>query len=168
MDMGVFHWKHGLWLLLLVLAQVLVLNQIHVGGYATPFAYVYFMLKLNRCVRINVLLLLGFFLGLTIDVFSNTPGMHAAATTLLAFVRSWLLTLFMSRDSADDWEPGIRSMGFSSFLGYVLLSIFFHHAILLLLDTFSFFSWSLLLLKVLCSTALTTFCIMMMECVRRK
>ena len=146
--MNVSYWKRGLWLLALVLVQVLVLNQIHIGGYATPFAYVYFMLVLNRDVKRNVLLLLGFFVGLVIDVFSNTPGMHAAATTLLAFVRPWL--------------------GFGSFLGYAAMAVFLHHAVLLLLDTFSFFSWTLLLLKVVCSTALTTFCVMMMESVRRK
>ena len=166
--MNVSYWKRGLWLLALVLVQVLVLNQIHIGGYATPFAYVYFILVLNRDVKRNVLLLLGFFVGLVIDVFSNTPGMHAAATTLLAFVRPWLLTLFVPRDSVDDWEPGIRSMGFGSFLGYAAMAVFLHHAVLLLLDTFSFFSWTLLLLKVVCSTALTTFCVMMMESVRRK
>ena len=142
--MNVSYWKRGLWLLALVLIQVLVLNHIHIGGYATPFAYVYFMLVLNRDVKRNVLLLLGF------------------------FVRPWLLTLFVPRDSVDDWEPGIRSMGFGSFLGYAAMAVFLHHAVLLLLDTFSFFSWTLLLLKVVCSTALTTFCVMMMESVRRK
>ena len=166
--MTVSYVKRSLWVLVLVLVQVLVLNQIHVGGYATPFAYVYFMLVLNRDVKRHTLLLLGFFLGLAIDVFSNTPGMHAAATTLLAFVRPWLLSLFLPRDSADDWEPGIRSMGFAPFLRYALSGVFLHHAVLLLLDTFSFFDWAVLLLKIVCSTVLTVICVLTMESVRKK
>lgn len=166
--MSTSYLQRGLWFLLLVLVQVLVFNHIHIGGYATPFIYVYFILVLNRDVSRNTLLLLGFSLGLVIDVFSNTPGMNAAATTLLAFLRPSLMTLFVPRDSNDDWEPGIRSMGISPFLGYAVVCVLLHHIVLLVMDTFSFFNWGLLLLKILFSTLLTTCCVMALESFRRK
>ena len=49
----------------------------------------------------------SFLLGLTVDIFSNTPGMNAAAATLLAFMREPILRLVTLRDSAEDFEPGI-------------------------------------------------------------
>lgn len=164
--MAVSYLKQIFGLLILVLVQVLVLNHIHIGGYATPFVYVYFLLVLGCNVRRNTLLLTGFFLGLLIDMFSNTPGMNAAATTFLAFIRPSILKLFIPRDSAEDFIPSGRSMGFLSFLGYVLVAVLIHHTILLLIDTFSFFSWKILLLKILCSTLLTTCCVVVLGCMR--
>ncbi len=165
--MGIVYIKRILWLVLLVLVQVLVLNHIHLGGYATPFLYVYFILVLNCDVKRNEMLLMGFFLGLVVDVFSNTPGMNAAATTLLAFLRPMLLNSFVSHDTIGEWEPSVRSMGFGSFLGYATLSILIHHSLLLVLDTFSFFDWILLLLKLIGSVILTTCCVIAMESMRR-
>ena len=72
------------WFLALALLQVLVLNRMHVAGYATPFFFIYFILKFNSRVGRNVLMLWAFALGLTVDVFGNTPGMNAAAATCLA------------------------------------------------------------------------------------
>ena len=57
------------WFLGLVLLQVLVLNQMHVGGYATPFFYIYFILKFNSRIGRNNLMLWAFFLGLMVDAF---------------------------------------------------------------------------------------------------
>ena len=142
-------------------------DHIHVAGYATPFIYIYFLLMLNLDTKRNTLLLAGFLLGLVIDMFANTPGMNAAATTLLAFLRPWLLSLFVPRDNTDDRRPGVRSMGFGPFLGYVLTAVFVHHTVLLLLDTFSFFDWKTLVLKVLASTALTTFCVAVLDSTRK-
>ena len=48
------------WFLGLVLLQVLVLNQMHVAGYATPFFFIYFILKFNSRVGRNELMLWSF------------------------------------------------------------------------------------------------------------
>ena len=87
------------WFIGLVLLQVLILNNVHIAGYATPFLYIYFILKFNSGTSRNELMLWAFFFGLTIDVFSDTPGMNAAATVLLAFLRPSLLRLFTPRDN---------------------------------------------------------------------
>ena len=76
------------WFIGLVLLQVLILNSVHIAGYATPFLYIYFILKFSSGTSRNELMLWAFFFGLTIDIFSDTPGMNAAATVLLAFVCS--------------------------------------------------------------------------------
>ena len=74
------------WFIGLVLLQVLILNNVHIAGYATPFLYIYFILKFNSGTSRNELMLWAFFFGLTIDVFSDTPGMQQQPCCLLFFV----------------------------------------------------------------------------------
>lgn len=77
--------KYTIMLVVLVLLQVLLLNNIQFSGYINPYMYVLFILLLPFETPRYLLLLLGFFLGLLVDIFSNTPGFHASATTFLAF-----------------------------------------------------------------------------------
>lgn len=111
------------WFIGLVLLQVLILNSVHIAGYATPFLYIYFILKFSSGTSRNELMLWAFFFGLTIDIFSDTPGMNAAATVLLAFLRPSLLRLFMPRDNPDSLIPSFKTMGISPFLN-ILLQVF--------------------------------------------
>ena len=156
------------WFAGLVLLQVLVLNHMHITGYATPFFFIYFILKYNSGVSRNVLMIWAFLLGLSVDIFGNTPGMNAAAATLLAFMRGPILRLVTLRDSVEDFEPGIKSMGFSPFFRYILLCTFLFCTILLVIDTFSFFNLSVLLLKILTDASITIVCILCAEAIRRK
>jgi len=151
------------WFIALALLQVLVLNNVHIAGYATPFLYIYLIVKMSSGVSRNELVLWGFFLGLIIDVFSNTPGMNAAATTFIAFIRPYLLRLFSPRDISDEIVPAIKIIGVSPFIKYVVTCVLFHHASLLLIDSFSFFEFSTLLIKIGSSTLLTVVCVMCIE-----
>ena len=72
------------WFIGLVLLQVLILNNVHIAGYATPFLYIYFILKFNSGTSRNELMLWAFFFGLTIDVFS---------IEFFSFSGIWLLLL---------------------------------------------------------------------------
>lgn len=99
----------------MVLLQVLILNNVHIAGYATPFLYIYLILKFESDTPRNALMLWAFFLGLAVDVFSDTPGMNAAATVLLAFLRPTFLRLFVPRDTLDTFGSGYPYNGDSSF-----------------------------------------------------
>ena len=151
------------WFIGLVLIQVLVLNQLHVGGYATPFLYIFFILKFNSKIGRNSLMFWSFLLGFTVDVFGNTPGMNAAACTCLAFFRNSLLRLVTLRDLDEAFRPGIKSLGVAVFFRYVLLASTLFCTLLLLIDTFSFFNLSVLFLKIVTSVVSTMVCIFCVE-----
>lgn len=155
------------WFVGLVLLQVLILNNVHIWGYATPFLYVYFILKFSSGTSRNELMLWAFFFGLTIDIFSDTPGMNAAATVLLAFLRPSLLRLFTPRDNPDSLIPSVRSFGIAPFLKYTTASVFVHSLALLSIEFFSFSSIWLLLLRVILCTILTVTCILAVEGIRK-
>lgn len=150
------------------LLQVLILNNMHIVGYATPFLYVYLILKFESETSRNALMLWAFFLGLAIDVFSDTPGMNAAATVFLAFLRPVLLRLFTPRDAVESFVPAVRAMGISPFLKYLSFSVLVHHAVLLSIEFFSFAHLGTLLLRILSSSVLTVACVMAVEGIRKK
>ena len=71
------------WFIGLVLLQVLILNNVHIAGYATPFLYIYFILKFNSGTSRNELMLWAFFFGLT----SNRVACFSSSF-FIAFVHS--------------------------------------------------------------------------------
>lgn len=109
------------------------------------------------------MMLWSFAVGLTVDIFSNTLGMNAAAATCLAFCRTSLIRLVTLRDVDEGFRPGIRSLGFSAFLRYALFSSVIFCTLLLLMDTFSFFNPVRLVLKIVTSTVATLLCILCAE-----
>lgn len=151
-----------------MLLQVLILNNVHIAGYATPFLCIYLILKFESDTPRNALMLWAFFLGLTVDVFSDTPGMNAAATVLLAFLRPTFLRLFVPRDTLDSIVPAIRTMGVSPFLKYLVVSVVVHHGVLLTIEYFSFAHLGMLLLRIVASSLLTVCCIMAVEGMGKK
>lgn len=155
------------WFVLLVLVQALILNNISFLGYATPFLYVYLILAFDANISRYSLLLWGFSLGLAVDIFSNTPGVNAAATTLLAFIRPSILRLFTPRDSAEDFSPSILSMGSSPFVRYLTFCLLFHQTALVLILTFSLAQPHTMLLKIVSSVLLSGLCILGLEQIRK-
>lgn len=156
------------WLVALVLLQVLILNNLHIGGYATPFLYLYLILKFEADVPANRLMLWAFCLGIIVDIFSDTPGLNAASTVLIAFIRPTLLRLFVPRDLQDTFIPSIRSMGITSFLKYTITAILVHHTVLFSLEAFSFAHLPALLIRITSSTLFTMLCVLAIEMLLKK
>lgn len=97
--------------IVLILLQVLVLNNVQFLGFLNPYIYILFILSLPVKFPRWITLILGFVLGLIIDVFSNTIGTHAFATVLIAFFRTGIIKLFTSRRRQQSYTfvPFIRS-----------------------------------------------------------
>ncbi len=149
---------------LIVLIQVLLVNNINISGYFTPYFYILFILLIPFETPGWVLLVSGFLLGLTIDAFVNTLGMHTAATVLAAFVRPYVLQVFSPRDG---YEPGtfprLYYFGFSWFLRYTIIIVFVHHLFLFYIEIFRLSNFFDTLLRVILSTLLTTFFIVLSQ-----
>ena len=156
------------WFVGLAFVQALLLNNISLFGLATPFIYVYFILALDKDTDPISLMAMAFALGLVIDIFSNTPGVNAGASVLLAFLRPSLLRLFSPRDEYENFEPGIYTLGIWPFVRYAFVSVLLHHTVLFFLEAFSFAHIGFLLLRILCSALLTVVLIMAIEFVRHK
>ena len=107
----------------LILAQILIFNNIEINGYLTPYIYILFLILLPFETPGWVILLSGFFLGFIMDIFSETMGMHTAATTLAAYLRPIALRIFSPREGYETGSlPRIYYFGFGWFLRYTALS----------------------------------------------
>ena len=91
-----------------VLIQVLILNNIHFLRIATPFLYLYFIIKMPVGSSRTQVVFFSFIAGVVIDTFSNTPGMHAAACTLAGFCREPLIRVFMGKDLPEGIYPSYK------------------------------------------------------------
>ena len=159
--------KEVLFFVLILLAQVLVLNHIRLFGCATPFLYVYAILMLRLDCPRWAMLLIAFSMGLVVDVFSNTMGMTIIPLTLLGFIRPYILMPFLSRETAEDMQPSIASMGTMTYLSYAMIAVFIYSLVFFTVEAFSFFNWIQWLTGIMASTVLTAMLIMVIENVRK-
>ncbi|MFV0378889.1 MAG: rod shape-determining protein MreD [Mangrovibacterium sp.] len=145
----------AIWVVL-VLVQVLLLNHIQISGFINPYLYILFILILPFNTPKYLLLVLGFLLGLNIDIFSNTIGIHAAATTFLAFIRPSVINLISSRDVLEtNTVPRISTLGISWFLRYTIILVVSHHLFLFFVEVFTFHGVLYTLLRALISSFFT-------------
>jgi rod shape-determining protein MreD len=151
----------------LCLAQALVFNQIHLFGCAIPLLYVYFAIIFPRNYPKWAILLWCFFLGLSVDMFSNTPGMAAAALTLIGAVQPYLLELFVPRDATDNIKSAAATLGVSKFLTMTVILVLLYCLTFFTIEAFTFFNWMQWLLNIVGSTVVTVLLIMTIETIRK-
>ena len=160
--------KRSLTFIVLCLAQALVFNHIHLFDCATPLLYVYLVMLFRRNTSRSSILLWSFFLGLSVDMFANTPGVAAASLTFIGLIQPYILDLFMLQDSDDDFEPGLKSMGGDRFFYYVLILDLLYNIVFFTLETFNFFNWIQWLECIGGSTIITVILILVIENLRKK
>lgn len=128
--------KNSLRFILLILAQVLIFNHINFLGFINPYPYVLFILLFPIGDNKALLIGLSFFLGITLDMFSNSGGMHAAASLVMAYSRPWVLRSVFG--VAYEYNTiRISNISFTERFIYVTILILIHHFVLFLLETFN-------------------------------
>lgn len=155
--------KRLLLFVVLCLAQMLVLNRIHLFGYATPLLYVYFVLLFPYNYPKGPLLLWCFALGLVNDTISNTPGVACASLTLLGALQPYYLSLFLPRDVVDDFAPSMHALGYLKFVAYALPMVLLYCLLFFALEAFNFFNWQQWLISSGASALLTLLFIAVFE-----
>ena len=139
-----------------VLLQVLIFNNILIGRMITPFFYILFLILLPFNTPRAWLLILAFMLGLSIDAFTNTMGVHAFACVLVAFIRPGVLSLIASRESLESVSaPRVENMSLQWFTGYAAFIVAFHHLILFYIEAFTLEGFLFTFIRVILSSILT-------------
>lgn len=129
--------KHGIRFVFIVAIQVLVLNQIELGLGIQLMVYPLFILLLPVELGIFSLLTLAFTMGASIDLFSNTYGLHTSALLTFAYVRPIIFKAFAPRDGYDPLlETTIFAMGSKWFLKIFGLLIVIHNLWFFLMEMF--------------------------------
>lgn len=153
-------------LILFILVQVFVLNKIpHLHRFIVPYLYFLFILWLPFTTPRLLLLFIGFVTGLSLDYFTLTPGLHAAACVLIAFVRPFMINLLISKEAAEITfhEPSPRGLGWGPYLLYALVLTFLHHLYLTLLEWLQFGSFLDFIIKAGATTGISMLLILIVE-----
>lgn len=150
----------------LLLLQVLVVDNVRLGYYIHPYVYVLYVFMLPFNIPNWQLLFAGFSMGLAVDLFNGTPGLNAAATVFMAFVRPFVINAMTRRkDINENDEPSLTNMGVNRFLVYALILLLVHNIVLFTLEAFSFKLMGVVFLQTLlstCSSLLLIFIILLL------
>ncbi|MGI6046975.1 MAG: rod shape-determining protein MreD [Petrimonas sp.] len=147
---------------ILVLLQVLLFNRIAVFGLAVPILYIYFLIKLPYGRNRFYVIISGFLLGLVIDIFLNTPGMNAAATTIVATLRTIILNLFYPKNEYEELVPNIH-VSTSAFIKYTITMVLLHQTLLFFIEAFTLFNITSTLIRISSSLLLTIILILALD-----
>lgn len=146
--------------LVLLLLQVLVLRQVSLGTdwlrYGEVLVYPLFLMMLPMRMHTGFQVGLAFLMGLLVDLFYDTPGVHAAAATASTYFRPLILRLIEPRSGYDLRQPLTRkSFGMGWFTTYTALFLLLHIFLVQLLSVFTFYYFGELLLRTLLTWVLS-------------
>jgi|SRR5450432_1791895 rod shape-determining protein MreD len=151
---------------LFILVQVFVLHQVPpLHKLITPYLYFLFIIWLPFNTGRSLLMLIAFVFGLTLDYFLKSPGLHAAACVLVAYVRPFLINMLIRQegDEQNYASPSITSMGWAPYFTMVFILTLLHNAYVVFLEWLNAGSFLYLLGKVLATTAVSMLLILITE-----
>lgn len=125
-------------LILCLAIQILLLRNLVFFDYAFCFLYIGAVLVLPPEMDKSIYLLLAFLTGLLLDTFMNTLGLHAAATVLVAYLRSFFVARQERRSGEEIPVLRLRKMGLFPFISLFFPLVLIHSAALFLIETNSF------------------------------
>ncbi len=140
--------------MLLVFLQVFLLNNINLAGYINPYVYILFILLYPSDGNQLLLIFLSFLLGLSVDIFEDSGGVHAAACAFVAYIRPVVLKYSFGLSYEYNSVKLKKAAAIERFT-YIASIIFMHHFIMFALEIFSFEHIMLLLKSTLFSGIFT-------------
>lgn len=160
--------RYGLIIVLLILLQILVLNNIQFSGFVNPYVYIMFILLLPSATPAWLVLIISFLTGLTIDLFTGSPGMHASATLLAGFSRPFVLRFIAPRDGYESGSDlSMAAYGLRWFFIYAATIVLIHHTALFFLEVFRFTDFFRTIFRILVSSLFTIGFILLIEYYRK-
>ncbi len=142
--------------LFFVAVQVLILNQIELGFGIQLMIYPLFLFLLPIEIKVVPLMFIAFFMGIIIDSFSNTYGLHASASVTFVFARNILLEIIQRKEKLDSLkEINVHNMGFVWQIKTFGLLLFVHYFWFFFFEMFKLNELFYVLQKTILSTAVS-------------
>ncbi|MDP3354104.1 MAG: rod shape-determining protein MreD [Flavobacteriaceae bacterium] len=139
----------------LVFLQILIFNNINLFGYLNPYPYIAFVFLFPFKKERSALLILSFLIGLTIDFFTDSGGIHAASTLFIAYFRLYFVRLILRKSEFEYYTFQITSISVDKVLMYFFVLILIHHFMMFSLEFFDIQSIFEILKRTLLSTIFT-------------
>jgi rod shape-determining protein MreD len=139
----------------LLVFQVILFNEINFLGYINPFPYILFIMLFPVNGNKVTLLISSFLLGLIMDLFLNSQGVHTTACLILAYFRPFIFKFSFGLSYEYQTVKINESLSPERF-SFILISVILHHLVLFIVEIFTFEFFFRIMLRTLLSTLFTT------------
>lgn len=139
----------------LVFLQILIFNNINLFGYVNPYPYLAFVLLFPYRKERSAILILSFLLGLTLDFFTDSGGVHAASTVFIAYFRLYFVRIILRKSEFEYGALQLNTISIDKILMYFFVLIFIHHFLMFSLEFFDINSFFEILKRTVLSTIFT-------------
>ncbi|MDR1878943.1 MAG: rod shape-determining protein MreD [Bacteroidales bacterium] len=162
--MNKVYFKHILRFILLVALQLFFFNRIALWGMITPVVYIIFIFSLPFQTPRWLVILLGFAIGLTIDLFEGVIGLHALATLVMAFVRPMIIQIIPFKlEREEHLQPVFYDMKPRWYIQYAICMTLIHHIVFFFADVLSLHNFLRTLLVIFGNTLCSLACILLIQ-----
>ena len=151
-----------------MLLQVLLFDQLQLLGVCHPYIYILCLLMMPITLPHSVDMIIGAIIGLVMDVFCNSLGIHTAACILLMFVRPYLIGAIVNDKDRLNEQISLHAIGMEAMLKYVILLVVLHHLTVFALGAWSWQHIGFVILETLVSSTVTILVIMGYNALRYK
>ena len=148
--------QYAILFIVMVILQIFLFSRIGISVYVHPLVCIAFIVLLPMEIAPLALLGLGLLLGVTLDFFMATAGIHTVAALLAAFCRPALLNVLVGKDEVKDGDvPNVNRIGATKFVRYASAMILIHSSAFFLLETLSWSFFYRTALRIALSSAVT-------------
>ena len=141
--------------IIVMMLQVLLFDQLQLWGVCHPYVYILCLLMLPITLPHSVEMLIGAGVGLVMDVFCNSLGVHMAACILIMFIRPYLIGSIVNDKDRLNEQISLRAIGMEALIKYVVILVLVHHLTVFFLAAWSWHHIGFVLLETLVSSIIT-------------
>lgn len=140
--------------IVLLTIQIVVLEQVEFGGWINPYLYILFIILYPINSNKAGFLTASFLLGIIMDLFSDSGGVHATACLLLAYFRPGFLKFAFGLSYEYQTIRIADKLSVDRFT-FIMSAILFHHILLFCLEFYRLNLFFLIISRTILSTIFT-------------
>lgn len=148
--------KNILWWGGILLLQFVLIFFLKPTLFFTPYIYILLLFRVQRSFSRMTILFIAFLLGLFIDGFTNSLGVHMAVCTLIAFLLPYFTGIFSPILVDEDVKFSLENIGYFRFSIILFMVYFIYHLCTNILWDFTFSHLGYQLLKSVIATVFAT------------
>ena len=141
--------------ILVMILQVLLFDQLQLWGACHPYIYILCLLMMPITLPHSMEMVIGAVVGLIMDVFCNSLGIHMAGCILLMFIRPYLIGVFVNDKDRLNEQISLRSIGMEALIKYTVTLVIIHHFTVFALAAWSWRHIGFVLLETIISSFIT-------------
>ena len=141
--------------IVVMLLQVFLFDQLQLLGVCHPYIYILCLLMMPITLSHSADMIIGAVVGLIMDIFCNSLGVHTAACIFIMFIRPYLIGAIVNDKDRLNEQISLRALGMESLLRYVVILVVVHHFIVFLLAAWSWSHIGFVLMETIVSSLIT-------------